>query len=71
MTEPANILSPCIDVCDVDSTGQFCIGCGRSMDEIARWLAASDDERRAILEKLPERLRWLIPRAKFGSENDV
>ncbi|MBL0924271.1 MAG: DUF1289 domain-containing protein [Sphingomonadaceae bacterium] len=56
MTE---IVSPCIDVCDVDSTGQYCIGCGRSMDEIAYWLSASDEERRAIMEQLPERLRRL------------
>ncbi len=61
MSESANILSPCIDVCDVDSTGQFCIGCGRSMDEIARWITISDEERGAIIEKLPQRLRQLQP----------
>jgi uncharacterized protein len=59
MTESANTLSPCIDVCDVDSSGQYCIGCGRSLNEIAAWAAASDQERRAIMEKLPERLRQL------------
>ncbi len=61
MTEPANILSPCIDVCDVDSSAQFCIGCGRSMDEIAHWITISDEERQAIIQKLPERLRQLKP----------
>jgi uncharacterized protein len=59
MTDFADIPSPCIDVCDVDSTGQFCIGCGRSMDEIAGWLSISDYERHTIMEKLPERLRQL------------
>ena len=59
MTDPDNITSPCIDVCDVDSTGQYCIGCGRSMDEIAGWISATDEERSAIIEKLPERLRTL------------
>jgi uncharacterized protein len=54
-----DIPSPCIDVCDVDSSGKYCIGCGRSMDEIASWLSASDDERRAIMQELPERLRQL------------
>lgn len=29
------------------------------MDEIARWLSASDDERRAIMKELPERLQSL------------
>lgn len=56
MTELA---SPCIDVCDVDNTGQYCIGCGRSMDEIARWLAIGDVERSMIMEKLPDRLKQL------------
>jgi uncharacterized protein len=61
MTENTNILSPCIDVCDVDSTGQFCIGCGRSMDEIARWMSISNEQRQAIIKELPERLRQLKP----------
>jgi predicted Fe-S protein YdhL (DUF1289 family) len=29
------------------------------MDEIASWLSATDDERRAIMAELPERLRQL------------
>jgi len=59
MINAHKISSPCIDVCDVDSTGQFCIGCGRSMDEIARWLTTSEQERQAIMAKLPDRLQQL------------
>jgi uncharacterized protein len=51
--------SPCIDICDVDETCAYCIGCGRSLDEIAVWQSASDGERQAILDKLPERLKRL------------
>ncbi len=58
-TRFADIASPCIDVCDVDSTGQYCIGCGRSMDEIAAWLTVSDEQRLAIMDELPERLKGL------------
>jgi uncharacterized protein len=61
MIKADKISSPCIDVCDVDSTGQYCIGCGRSMDEIARWLTTSEQERQAIMDKLPDRLQQLIP----------
>jgi predicted Fe-S protein YdhL (DUF1289 family) len=61
MTEITNILSPCIDVCDVDSTGQYCIGCGRSMDEIARWMSISNEQRQAIIKELHERQRQLKP----------
>jgi uncharacterized protein len=35
------------------------MGCGRSLDEIAGWQTASEAERRAIIEKLPERLKRL------------
>jgi uncharacterized protein len=59
MTQPADIVSPCIDVCDVDSTGQYCIGCGRSMDEIAAWLAMTADQRHIIMAELPARLERL------------
>ncbi len=59
MTEITDIQSPCIDVCDVDSSGQYCIGCGRSMDEIARWMTISDEQRQTIIECLPERLLQL------------
>lgn len=61
MTGFTNIASPCIDVCDVDSTGQFCIGCGRSMDEIAHWLTMSDVQRQTIIKTLAERLEQLKP----------
>ncbi len=56
MTE---VQSPCIDICDVDESCKFCIGCGRSLDEIASWLSVSEEERQAILALLPERLKHL------------
>jgi len=56
MTE---IRTPCIDKCELNKTGQYCIGCGRSLDEIAGWGSMEDDERRAVIEKLPERLQQL------------
>jgi predicted Fe-S protein YdhL (DUF1289 family) len=34
----------------------LCIGCGRTIDEIARWATMSDQERRAIMAALPERM---------------
>lgn len=52
-------LSPCIKICALDQTGVFCVGCGRSLDEIAIWSSANEQERRVILEQLPERLKQL------------
>lgn len=51
------IASPCNKVCQIDAATGWCRGCGRSAQEIGDWFAASDDEKRAILARLPERLR--------------
>jgi uncharacterized protein len=50
------IESPCIKLCTLDASSDFCMGCGRTLDEIARWSSFSDAERRAIMRGLPERL---------------
>jgi len=50
------VASPCADKCGLDSTGRWCLGCGRTVDEITGWMKASATDRRAILEELPERL---------------
>jgi uncharacterized protein len=46
--------SPCINVCSLDARG-LCIGCLRSGDEIARWLAMSAEEQWQLLELLEQR----------------
>ncbi|WP_300618008.1 DUF1289 domain-containing protein [Dokdonella sp.] len=52
---PSPILSPCIGICRLGEDG-LCDGCLRSGDEIARWIAMSDAERRHIVEDvLPSR----------------
>lgn len=43
------IASPCIGICIVDSSS-VCIGCRRSLDEIARWSQATDQQKRDIIE---------------------
>jgi predicted Fe-S protein YdhL (DUF1289 family) len=51
--------SPCIKICQMDPARGVCIGCCRSLDEIARWGAMSDAERMEVLDQLPERRRRL------------
>jgi predicted Fe-S protein YdhL (DUF1289 family) len=34
---------------------RYCLGCGRSIDEISRWSRMTPEERHAILADLPER----------------
>jgi len=50
------IETPCIKVCVMDSAAGLCRGCGRTLDEIARWGSMSDRERRAIMQALTNRL---------------
>jgi predicted Fe-S protein YdhL (DUF1289 family) len=40
----------------MDAASGLCIGCGRTLDEIARWSAMSNEERRAIMAILPARM---------------
>ena len=46
---------PCIDVCEMDEGTGLCRGCGRTIDEIARWAGMSPEERRDIMAVLPAR----------------
>ena len=44
--------SPCVAVCRLDPATARCLGCGRTIDEIATWPDLADDQRRAILDQL-------------------
>ena len=58
MTQP--IATPCIDVCKMDSTSGLCLGCGRTLDEIARWGSMREHERATIMQALEERKATLL-----------
>ncbi len=47
--------SPCVKVCQMDPARGLCLGCARTLDEIARWAQMSDAEREGILAALPAR----------------
>lgn len=54
--------SPCVKVCVVHPEARLCVGCLRSMDEIANWSRMSADEREAVMNDLPERQALLKKR---------
>ena len=54
----SKVVSPCIKICTLQD--DFCIGCGRTTQEIAEWSKASDKKKRDILERLPDRLRRML-----------
>jgi len=41
-------VSPCVNVCDLSEEG-YCVGCFRSLDEIAAWKGAGWLERTQII----------------------
>jgi len=50
-----SITTPCTKVCTLDPISRLCVGCGRTLDEIARWSALSEGERARIMAELPGR----------------
>ena len=48
-------LRPCL----LDPATGACLGCGRTLTEIASWASMSDAERRAVMAALPARMERL------------
>ncbi len=59
-----DIETPCIKICVVDPETQFCIGCGRTRDEIAGWIGMGAPARHAVMLALPERVATLTLRKR-------
>ena len=56
------IESPCVKICVVHPQARICTGCLRSIDEITRWSKMSHEERREVMDALPERKALLAKR---------
>ena len=52
---PRTVASPCVGVCSIDRETRFCLGCWRSMEEIAHWSRYDDPKRLAVIETLRQR----------------
>lgn len=49
------VASPCRNICRVKR--DLCVGCGRTLGEIADWPTAPDNERRLIVARAAARIR--------------
>jgi predicted Fe-S protein YdhL (DUF1289 family) len=47
--------SPCVNVCQIDAKSDLCLGCRRTLQEIADWLDMTPDEKLATLERVSQR----------------
>lgn len=54
------MITPCINVCKI--VDNICIGCNRTLDEIARWSKMTDNERSNIMKRL---------KGKYNGERNV
>jgi uncharacterized protein len=62
MTPFPDIETPCVKICVMEPETGICIGCGRTRLEIAGWLGMQPQERRIIMDALPERVSTLTLR---------
>lgn len=47
--------SPCVAICRLDPATGWCVGCRRTLQEIAAWPNASEVQRQAIVDALSGR----------------
>ena len=66
---PRPIATPCVQVCIVDGQSGLCLGCFRTLSEVAGWAKLEDATRTAIINQLPERRARIAPEklAMFAS----
>lgn len=60
------IESPCVKICVIEPKTRLCIGCHRSIDEIAAWSRMTSAERGAVLAEIPERAAKAARRPRRG-----
>ncbi len=54
--------SPCVKICVIHPAEGLCVGCLRTLDEIARWGGMTPAERRTVTAALPSRAPRLTRR---------
>jgi hypothetical protein len=50
---PGPIESPCRQICRLGDDGR-CDGCGRTLDEVARWSSLAPAERRVVMQRVKD-----------------
>jgi predicted Fe-S protein YdhL (DUF1289 family) len=61
MPTSSPIVTPCIKLCCVDGESGLCLGCFRTLPEIAGWPTLSEPARAAVMQALPARRSQIRP----------
>jgi predicted Fe-S protein YdhL (DUF1289 family) len=51
-----DVPSPCVSVCRMDASGELCLGCVRTLDEIAAWGRMGDADKREVWALIAARI---------------
>jgi uncharacterized protein len=55
MNSSLGVISPCVQICTMDSDSGLCVGCNRTSEEIENWTSLTHEERLEIMKKLKDR----------------
>ena len=55
MDKGIKIPSPCVGVCQINASTKYCLGCWRTLKEVAHWSRYSNDEKEILMTELTER----------------
>jgi len=56
------IASPCVKLCAIHPVEKICVGCHRTLEEIATWSRMTPEARAAVMAELPSRAPRLAKR---------
>ena len=59
MDKGIKIPSPCVGVCQINASTKYCLGCWRTLKEVAHWSRYSNDEKEILIAELAERQKRL------------
>lgn len=63
------MITPCIRVCTIHEETALCLGCGRTLGEIASWSQYSDSGRASVMAELPSRMAALTDQGLVPSQD--
>ena len=58
---PRPIVTPCVQVCVVDGESGLCLGCYRTLGEVAGWSRLTDQGRAVVMRQLADRKSRIAP----------
>lgn len=47
--------SPCVSLCELDETGEYCVACKRTQEEIFSWMTYDEETRKKLCKEIKKR----------------